>query len=117
MLALATPDRPPYPRVRSTREKFRNGQERVDPLPDSAIRTFRQPILPFAVRRRGIKLNSLEFEVRSDRQVFSPVVGEEPFDLGAELSVHPGLELSELLERFMFPSHGIFPRATKNNRQ
>ena len=49
----------------------------------------------------------------SDRQVFSPIVGEEPLDLGAELSVHPGLKLSELLERFMLPSHGIGPRATR----
>jgi hypothetical protein len=35
----------------------RIGQERVDPLPDSAIRAFRQSILPFAVRRRGIEPN------------------------------------------------------------
>jgi hypothetical protein len=46
-----------------------------------------QSILPFAVWRRGVKLNSLGLEVCSDRQVFSPIVGEEPLDLGAELSV------------------------------
>jgi hypothetical protein len=51
--------------------------------------------------------------VCSNRQVFSPVVGEEPLDLGAELTVHLGLKLSELLERFMLPSYGIYLRATR----
>jgi hypothetical protein len=36
-----------------------------------------------------IALDSLGLEVCSDRQVFSPVVGEEPLDVGAELTVHP----------------------------
>ena len=47
--------------------KFRIRQERLHPLPDSAIRAFGQTILPFAVWRRCAKLNSLGLEVRSDR--------------------------------------------------
>ncbi|CAP79322.1 hypothetical protein PCH_Pc17g00350 [Penicillium rubens Wisconsin 54-1255] len=58
-------------------------------------------------------LNQVQRLICSKRLVFSPIVDEEPFDLGAELSVHPGLELSKLLERFILPSDGICPRAKR----
>jgi hypothetical protein len=80
------------------------------------IRALRQPILLFAIWWRRVKLNSLGLEVCSDRQVFSPVVGEESLDLGAELSVHPGLKLPEPLTRFMLISWHM-PTSYENNRQ
>jgi hypothetical protein len=49
----------------------------------------------------------------SNWQILSPIIGEESSDLGAELSVHLGLKMLELRERFMLPSYSIGPRATR----